>query len=227
MLFSISTNTSHSSLSSCRLLHKSRSPDERGAYANKLAQSKKELNQALDVLKIGGKHTHNVYQATSSLIVTLLEKKIDVAAYFTELSQGNKQPMLEEFLDNECWLSCREVLPYLAPGYYCEGKVKVTERTIEKLQPDGVTLGIRYQDVGLYGGELRDSLQHGYGTMTFWHGSDYVGNWENGKQNGYGHWFLSDKKTVIKGYFKNGWCYNQTNKSSGFWGSVKKICGLG
>jgi hypothetical protein len=47
-------------------------------------------------------------------------------------------------------------------------------------------------DYSGYQGETRNSVPHGYGTITFPNGNRYEGRWVNGKRTGFGKYFYSN-----------------------------------
>lgn len=49
----------------------------------------------------------------------------------------------------------------------------------------------RYELVDL--GDYENGIKHGQGTYEYSNGRKYVGEWKNGKQDGYGKLFIYDK----------------------------------
>ncbi|EKR25065.1 MORN repeat protein [Leptospira interrogans] len=53
--------------------------------------------------------------------------------------------------------------------------------------------------------------KNGFGSKIYWNGKKYVGQWKNGKENGYGVLVAKDQKILYSGKWQEG---NQISKES-------------
>ena len=73
----------------------------------------------------------------------------------------------------------------------------------------------------IYTGQMKDNLQHGKGKVLFSDGSSYEGDWQYGKQHGYGVWKQAGK--TFSGTWEHGLMHGEIEIDDGKGGLAKAI----
>lgn len=67
----------------------------------------------------------------------------------------------------------------------------------------GLLLGILAFTLFFFRNSCSGNCKNGLGTMKYWDGTTYIGNWGNGEKSGYGVLLNHQKKIVFSGRWKN------------------------